>query len=82
LSTTYKTEPDQIVVQYRKQPATISTSAKTVCKPFGSESEKDLPIPKFVDDYNYYIGYIDQADQLQATNPGLRCIKRSGWYIL
>jgi hypothetical protein len=82
LSTTYKAEPDQIVVQYRKQPATISTSAKTAHKPFGSESEKDLLIPKFVDNYNHYIGYVDQADQLQATNPGLCYIKRGGWHTL
>jgi hypothetical protein len=82
LSTTHETGPDQIVVRHRKRPATTSTSAKTARKPFGSESEKDLPIPKFVDDYNHYMGYVDQADQLRATNPGLRRIKRGGWHAL
>jgi hypothetical protein len=82
LSTTHEIGPDQIVVQHRKQPATTSTSAKTAHKPFGMESEKDLLIPKFVDDYNHYIGYVDQADQLQDTNSGLRRIKRGGWHAL
>jgi hypothetical protein len=28
------------------------------------------------------MGYVDQADQRQATNPGLRRIKRGGWHTL
>ena len=71
LSTTHETRLDQIVVQHRKQLATTFTLAKTARKPFESESEKDLLIPKFVDDYNHYIGYVDQADQLRALNPSL-----------
>jgi hypothetical protein len=82
LSTTHETGPDQIVVRHRKWPATTSTSAKTACKPFGSESEKDLPILKFVDDYNHYMSYVDQAYQLRATNPGLRRIRSGGWHAL
>jgi hypothetical protein len=64
LSTTHKTSPDQVIIRYRKRLATTSISAKTARKAFGLEPEKDLPIPKFVDDYNYYMGYVDQADQL------------------
>jgi len=82
LSTTHETGPDQVVIQHRKRPATTSTSAKTARKAFGSEPEKDLPIPKFVDDYNHYMGYVDQADQLRATNPGLRPIQKGGWHAL
>jgi len=59
-----------------------STSAKTARQPFGSDPEKDLPIPKFVDDYNHFMGYVDQADQLRASNPGLRRIRRGGWHAL
>jgi hypothetical protein len=51
--------PTTIVVQYRKRPATTSTLAKTAHKPFRLKLEKDLPILKFVDDYNHYIGYVD-----------------------
>ena len=75
LSTTHQTSPDQVIIRHRKRPATTSTSAKTARKAFGSEPEKDLPIPKFVDDYNHYMGYVDRADQLRATNPGLRRVK-------
>jgi hypothetical protein len=82
LSTTYKTSLDQVVIQYRKRPATTSTSAKTARKAFRSEPEKDLPIPKFVDDYNHYMGYVDQADQLRATNPSLHRVKHGGWHAL
>lgn len=28
------------------------------------------------------MGHVDQADQLRATNPGLRRIKRGGWHAL
>jgi len=55
---------------------------KTARKPFGSEPVKDLPIPKFIDDYNHYMGQVDQADQRRASNPGLRRIKRGGWHAL
>ena len=82
LLTTYETGPDQIVVQHRERLATTSTLAKTARKPFGLEPEKDLPIPKFLDNYNHYMGYVDQADQLQASNPGLRHIKHGGWHVL
>jgi hypothetical protein len=82
LSTTHQTGPDQVVIRHRKRPATTSTSAKTARKAFGSEPEKDLPIPKFVDDYNHYMGYVDEADQLRATNSGLRPIRKGGWHAL
>lgn len=82
LSTTHETGPDQLVIRHRKRPATTSTSAKTARQAFGPDSEKDLPIPKFVDDYNHYMGYVDQADQLRASNPGLRRIKHGGWHAL
>jgi Transposase IS4 len=82
LLTTYENRLDQIVVRHRKRLVTISTLAKTARKPFGLELEKDLLILKFVDDYNHYIGYIDQADQLWASNPSLRCIKHGSWHTL
>jgi Transposase IS4 len=56
LSTTHETGQDQVVIRHRKRPALTSTSAKTARKAFGSEPEKDLPIPKFIDDYNHYMG--------------------------
>jgi hypothetical protein len=82
LLTTHKTRLDQLVIRHRKRPATTSTLAKTARQAFGPNPEKDLPIPKFVDDYNHYMGYVDQADQRQASNPGLRRIRRGGWHAV
>lgn len=80
LSTTHEAGPgpDKVVIRHRKRPALTSTSAKTARQPFGLAPEKDLPIPKFVDDYNHFMGYVDRADQLRASNPGLRQIRRGG----
>jgi len=83
LSTTHPIPgPDQLIIRNRKRPSKTSTSAKTARKPFGSEPTKNLPIPKFVDDYNHYMGQVDQADQLRASNPGLRRVRRGGWHAL
>jgi hypothetical protein len=81
LSTT-SNPTDSIVIRNRKRPSSTSTSAKTARKAFGSEPTKDLPIPKFVDDYNHLMNQVDIADQLRATNPGNRRIKTGGWHAL
>ncbi len=80
LSTTHGT-PD-LITRHRKRPSTTSTSARTARAVFGSEYSKDLPIPTFIDNYNHYMGQVDQADQLRATNPGFRQIRRGGWQAL
>jgi hypothetical protein len=82
LSTTHDSKHEQLVIRHRKRPSKTSSSAKTARIPFGSEPSKDLPIPKFVDDYNDHMGQVDQADQLRATNPGLRRVVRGGWHAL
>ena len=33
---------------------------------FGNQSRKMLPIPEFIDDYNYHMGGVDIADQLRS----------------
>jgi hypothetical protein len=81
LSTTSSDEIS-MVIRNRKRPSTTSTSAKTARKPFGSEPRKDLPIPKFVDDYNHLMNQVDVGDQLRSTNPGNRRNKRGGWHAL
>jgi hypothetical protein len=80
LSTTHST-PD-LITRHRKRPSTTSTSARTARAVFGSEHSKDLPIPTFIDDCSHCVGQVDQADQLRATNPGLRRIRRGGWQAL
>jgi hypothetical protein len=71
-----------MIIRNRKRPSSTSTSAKTACRAFGSEPRKDLPIPKFVDNYNHLMNQVDIADQLRATNPGNRPIRRGGWHAL
>jgi hypothetical protein len=39
-------------------------------------------IPDLVDDYNYNMGAFDLVDQLRASNPGVRRIRRGGWHAL
>jgi len=81
LSTT-SNPTDSIVIRNQKRPSSTSTSAKTVRKIFGVEPRKDLPIPKFIDDYNHLMNAVDIADQRRARNPGNRPIRTGGWHAL
>ena len=51
------------VISNRKRPSDTSTNAKTARQPFGDEVKKDLEIPKFINDYNFFMGGVDIADQ-------------------
>jgi hypothetical protein len=81
LSTT-TSDPNIMVIQNRERPSLTSSSTKTARKPFGSEPRKDLPIPKFVNDYNHLMNQVDIADQLRSSNAGNRRIRRGGWHAL
>lgn len=82
LSTINDATTESMVIRNRKRPGSTSTSAKTARKPFGSQPRKDLPIPKFVDNYNHYMNQVDVADHLRSTNPGNRRIRKGGWHAL
>lgn len=45
-----------------KRPAKTSTSAKSARELFSDQPTKELPIPRPIDDYNYYIGGVDRAN--------------------
>lgn len=51
------------VTRLRKRPAETSTNAKTARRAFGDEARLELDIPRFINDYNYYIGGVDIANQ-------------------
>jgi hypothetical protein len=51
----------------RKRPKKTASNARITREPFGDNSTKILPIPTFIDDYNHYIGGIDQSHQLRAA---------------
>jgi hypothetical protein len=46
----------------RRRPAKTLTNRRIVRKVFGSDYIKDLYIPCFINDYNYYIGGVDLAN--------------------
>jgi hypothetical protein len=51
----------------RKKPEKTAFNARITREPFGNNSIKILPIPTFIDDYNHFIGGIDQSNQLRAA---------------
>ena len=69
---------DEQVTRLRKRPKETSSKAKTSRVPFGEEAIKELNIPIIADEYNYYIGAIDEFDHLTVQNHGLRPIRRGG----
>ena len=57
---------DQIL-RIRKRPAETSTNAKNARKPFGNQSQKELEIPLYIDDYNHNMNGVDLANQLRQA---------------
>jgi hypothetical protein len=51
----------------RKRPKKTASNARIIREPFRELSIKILAIPTFIDDYNHYIGGIDQSNQLRAA---------------
>ena len=56
----------ETILRNRRRPARSATNANTSRKIFGDLSTKKLLIPKFIDDYNHFMGGVDQADQLRS----------------
>ena len=55
------------IFRMRKRPKKTASNAKITREPFGDKPTKILPIPTFIDDYNHYMGGVDQANQLRAS---------------
>jgi hypothetical protein len=51
----------------RNRPKKTALNARITREPFGDLLQKILEIPTFIDDYNHYIGGIDQSNQLRAS---------------
>ena len=56
----------ETILRPRRRPAKTATNAKSSREVFGNEPIKELLIPRFIDNYNYYMGGVDQADQLRS----------------
>jgi hypothetical protein len=51
----------------RRRPAKTSTNGGTGRQVFGDALTKELRIPRFIDDYNQYIGGVDLANQFRES---------------
>ena len=56
----------KIYRMYRR-PKKIASNARITRESFGNQSRKILSISLFIDDYNHYMGGVDQANQLRAA---------------
>ena len=69
---------EEEVVRLRKRLKETSFKAKTSRVPFGEEPIKELNIPVITDEYNHYMGAVNEFDHLIAQNLELRPCKRGG----
>ena len=65
MTTGHRIEPTTL--RKRKGPKKTATNTRIVRGPFGDQPTKILPIPTFIDDYNHYMGGVDQGNQLRAA---------------
>jgi hypothetical protein len=72
----------QVIKKLRKRPLETSSLAKTLHIPFNGQARALLDIPLFNDLYNHGMGYIDQGNQLKATNTCTRKCCKGGHYSL
>ena len=56
----------ETIKRERRRPIKSATNANTSRKVFGDSATKKLLIPAFINDYNHFIGGVDQADQLRS----------------
>jgi hypothetical protein len=65
MTTDHRIKPKTL--RLRKRLKKTALNAGITRKPFGEDSIKILPIPTFKDDYNHYMGRINQSNQLRAA---------------
>ena len=54
------------ILRQRRRPPKIAINARTSREVFGDNPTKQLLIPQFINDYNHFMGGVDQADQLRS----------------
>jgi hypothetical protein len=70
---------DDFYEKARKRPAKTSINRRIVRKVFGDDYVKDLQIPRFIDDYNHYIGGVDLANQFREAYETHKPTLRNWW---
>lgn len=71
----------ETVERMHRRPKKSSTNGTIVRGLFGNVARKLLPIPIFIDDYNYHMGAVDIADQLRSYYCTQQTARRN-WYPL
>jgi hypothetical protein len=70
---------NDFVARQRKRPAKTSTSDSIVRTVFKDDLIKELLIPVFINDYNYNIGGVDIANQLQKAYKTHKATRHNWW---
>ena len=65
MTTGHRIKPKTL--RMRKRPKKTASNAKITREPFRDKPTKILLIPTFIDDYNHYMGGVDQSNQLRAS---------------
>ena len=70
---------DDFREKLRKRPGKTSTNARIVRQVFDGSAEKELQIPRFIDDYNQYMGGVDLANQFRKAYETHQITRRNWW---
>lgn len=70
---------DDTIMRLRRRPAETSTNAKNARAAFHGEARAQLPVPKFINDYNHSMNGVDIADQLREGYETQRKAWRNWW---
>ena len=63
----------------KKRPTKTLTNSRIVRRVFGDNHKKELQIPCFIDDYNYYIGGVNLANQFRELYETYRLTFKTWW---
>ena len=65
------------VEQQRRRPAITFSNSRQTRKVFGNIARKQLPIPEFINIYNYFINSVDTANQMRSYYTLLKIHRRT-----
>ena len=70
---------DDFRQKVRKRPVKTSINGRIVRQVFGDDPTKELRIPRFIDDYNQYMGGVDLANQFRESYETHQVTRRNWW---
>jgi hypothetical protein len=72
-------QPSDLIQRMRRRPKKTSTNGAIVRPVFGDAPRKEISIPRFIDDYNHFMGGVDIANQHRAAYETHLRAWRSWW---